>query len=170
MPRLTTEQLANIGRNISHHGDQPIAMRAATLEALVADATGQYRELMDTESMREVDAFVLNALLDAAQANLKAEQAQPRQVYEVEDWTALPPAFLPLGGSDPADGFHVIMKASSERPMTAAEVARDGPRGATAGTIISVGFPVAVVLATVKNRAQLAARIAHLMTEDTKGA
>lgn len=170
MPRLTAEQLANIGRNISHHGDMEIPMRPATLEALVADATGQFREIMDPAPMRHVDAFVLNALLDAAQANLKAEQAQPRQVYEVEDWTALPPAFLPLGGSDPADGFHVIMKASSERPMTAAEVARDGPRGATAGTIISVGFPVAVVLATVKNRGQLAARIAHLMTEDTKGA
>ena len=73
MARLTTEQLANIGRNISHHGDMEIAMRPATLEALLADATGQFREIMDPAPMRYVDAFVLNALLDKAQANLKAE-------------------------------------------------------------------------------------------------
>jgi len=172
MPRLTAEQLANIGRNISHHGDMEIPMRPATLEALVADATGQFREIMDPAPMRYVDAFVLNALLDKAQANLKAEQAQPRQRFEAQDWTRLDPAFLPLGGSDPADGFHVIVKASSKRPMTPDELAqRAGPGKVPmkSGTIISVEWPVALVLATVKNADKLAARIAQLMTEDTKG-
>lgn len=75
MARLTRAQLANIGRNIAWHGDMEIPMRAATLEALVADATGTFRELHDPE-MRHVDAFVLNALLDVAAARLEAEDTK----------------------------------------------------------------------------------------------
>ena len=179
--RLTVHRCDVILRHIGNMGDMAIPIGDLTLEhvlnhaqppAHVSHPTGCWRAIPpadDREFRREIDAPCLEALVQLARANLQAAKAQPRQVYEAEDWTALPPAFLPLGGSDPQDGFHVIMKASSERPMTAAEMAA-APRGAMSGTVISVGFPVALVLATVKNRAQLAARIAHLMTEDTKGA
>ena len=168
MARLTHAKLDAILANIAYHGDMGIAVRPATYEALLCDATGNHREFRADENMRYVDAPALEALVNIARAKLKAEEAQPRQRFEAQDWTRLDPAFLPLGGSDPRDSFHVIVKASQERSMTPEELAR-GPSYALGGTIISVEWPVAMILATVENAGRLAERIAHLMTEDAKG-
>lgn len=167
MARLSHAQLDNLLRNIGHHGHMEIAMRPATYEALLADATGQFREIhADTpHTMQYVDAPALEALVTIARANLKAEEAQPAQSFSAAMW-----AYLPREYTDPyPEGSAVVSLESTERPMTAEEVATRGPRGALAGTIISMGFPALLVLATVKNPLQFAEQVAKLLTENTKG-
>lgn len=162
-PRLSHAQLDGILRNIAHHGHMEIAMRPATYEALLADATGQYRELYETD-MQYVDAPALEALVTIARANLRAAEAQPRQTFTAAMWAQLPREY-----TDPyPEGQAVVSLESTERPMTAEEVAR-GPRGSMGGTIISMGFPAMLVLATVKNPLAFAERVAQLLTADTKG-
>ncbi len=67
---------------------------------------------------------------------------------------------------DPLDpeGLAVVWVDPLERPMTAEELAK-GPRGATGGTMVQLGFPCAVVTAVTSGGLQFAELIARLLTE-----
>ena len=155
---ISDERLAGVARNISHHGDMSIPVRDHTYEALLATATGLWRELHPWESadgapMREVDAIALSALVVMAEDNLRRARLVPTQTFHASLDDFLPRDWLPTRETGAA-----IVHLD---PVTVREPYGNGGWSER----ITIGVPAMVVLATVKDPLKLATRVAELLTE-----